>query len=157
MELTVLHTPGHASGHVCLHHGRSRAVLCGDMVANGSTIIVDPPEGDMRQYLASLERLKALPAGTIYPAHGAAMAEGQAKLDEYLSHRKLRIDALEAALEEGPLTAAELVSRVYTDVPEAIWPIAERSALASLGYLVEAGRVVEQGARFARAPARSVE
>ena len=157
MELTIIHTPGHAAGHVCLHHATSRAVICGDMVANGSTIIVDPPEGNMRQYLSSLERLKALPAGTLYPAHGAAMAEGQAKLDEYLLHRKLRIDALEAALDEGPLTSAELVSRVYTDVPEVIWPIAERSALASLGYLVEAGRVVEQGPRFARAPLRSVE
>jgi glyoxylase-like metal-dependent hydrolase (beta-lactamase superfamily II) len=123
------------------------------MVANGSTIIVDPPEGNMGQYLDGLERLKSLPAGTLYPAHGAPMAEGPAKLDEYLAHRRVRISALELALQSGPQTVGELVPQVYADVPEAIWPIAERSALASLGYLVEQGRAAQEGERF-RLPVR---
>lgn len=145
MELEVLHTPGHARGHLCLFHRPSRALLCGDMVANGSTIIVDPPEGNMRRYLESLERLKALPAGTIYPAHGAPMAEGQAKLDEYLAHRRLRIEAIAAVLQAGSKSVGEIVEAVYSDVPPAIWPIAERSALASLEWLVEEGRALPDG------------
>lgn len=151
MELEVLHTPGHARGHVCLLHRRSRAVLCGDLVANGSTIIVDPPEGNMRRYLESLERLKALPAGTLYPAHGAAMAHGRAKLDEYLAHRHLRIQAIDEELGRGPRTVREVVEAVYLDVDPSIWPIAERSALASLEWLVEEGRAVPDGERFRRA------
>ena len=152
LELVALHTPGHAPGHLCLFHPASRALLCGDMVANGSTIIVDPPEGKMRAYLASLERLKALPTGTLYPAHGAPLADGIAKLDEYLAHRRLRIEAIAAALTaDRELAAGEVVAQVYTDVPEAIWPIAERSALASLEYLVEEGRAVQVGGRFRRA------
>jgi endoribonuclease LACTB2 len=150
MGLHALHTPGHAPGHLCLLHQASRALICGDMVANGSTIIVDPPEGNMGQYLASLQRLKDLPAGTLYPAHGAPMADGVGKLDQYLAHRFARIEALHGALGKQSKSVADLVEQVYADVDPAIWPIAQRSAQASLEYLVEEGRARQVGDGFVR-------
>jgi ribonuclease/clavin/mitogillin len=148
MNLEVLHTPGHARGHLSLRHVESGAVVCGDMVANGSTIVVDPPEGSMRQYLASLQRLRGLGPGTLYPAHGSPLADGAATLDTYLAHRQQRIEALSCALEAGALTLDAATHAVYQDVHPALWPIAERSALASLEWLIEERRVVRDGERF---------
>jgi glyoxylase-like metal-dependent hydrolase (beta-lactamase superfamily II) len=154
--LEVLHTPGHARGHLCFFHRNSRALICGDMVAAQSTIIIDPPEGNLAHYLASLERLRALPPGTLYQAHGAPIAEGTAKLDEYLAHRRMRVEALYEALAKGPRTLSDLVAEVYADVPEVIHPIAERSALASLEYLIEQKRLRRSGERFERVDSNAV-
>jgi len=150
MAFEVIHTPGHAPGHLCLWHRASQALVCGDMLANGSTIIIDPPDGNMGQYLEALGRLRDLPTGALYPAHGAPLAHGTPKLDAYIAHRLARIEALAAALGPHPRTLAELVAQTYRDVPEALWPLAERSALASLEYLASRGRAARQGDAFAR-------
>src|SRR5690606_18402098 len=132
MRLRALLTEGHADGHLCFVEEASGAVFAGDMVAGGSTSVIDPPEGDMGRYLASLRRLLELPAGTLYPAHGFPIPDGPALLEAYLAHRQERMDRIEAVLEDGESTLAAIVERVYSDTPAPLHPVAERSALASL-------------------------
>lgn len=153
MRWRVLHTPGHARGHVCLVDAASRAAVVGDMVAGVGTIVIDPPEGDMAEYLTQLARLRDLPVGTLYPSHGPALPDGPAKLQEYLVHRAAReAGVLEVLRDAGPagLDLPALVERAYADTPLFMHPVAERQALAVLLKLVAEGRAVrlEDGERF---------
>jgi endoribonuclease LACTB2 len=151
--MTCVHTPGHADGHLCFALGA--ATIAGDMVAGLGWILIDPSEGDMSEYLASLARLLARPAGALLPAHGPMIAEGHAKLREYIAHRTQREDKVVAALAALPLdvsaTLAALVPGVYADTPRALWPLAERSLRAHLDKLVREGRASEHAGRWQRA------
>lgn len=138
----ALHTPGHAHGHLAFRDERSGALLAGDMVSTLSTIVIDPPEGDMAVYLASLERLRSLEPRTLYPAHGAPAPDGVRTLDEYIAHRRARESKVLAALAAGG-TLSEVTARAYDDTPPAVYPIAERSCLASLEKLRAEGRATE--------------
>jgi len=140
---TAIGTPGHAEGHMCFAVGD--AIVAGDMVAGIGTILIDPSEGDMAVYLASLERLLARPQMTLLPAHGPAIVDGHGKLREYLSHRKLRESQVVAALRDEPRTLAELVAEAYRETPRALWPLAERSLLAHLVKLVREQRAIDVG------------
>jgi glyoxylase-like metal-dependent hydrolase (beta-lactamase superfamily II) len=144
MRWRILHTPGHAAGHLCLIDERSSAGIVGDMVSTVSTIIIDPPEGDMGEYLAQLERLRALPLGSLYPAHGPAVAHGVTKVEEYLAHRAWREAKVLEALRSFTLPAevGELVKLAYDDVAAFVWPIAERNTVAILAKLVREGRAL---------------
>ncbi len=148
MKLNVLYTPGHARGHLCLVDDVSKAAVVGDMVAGVGTIVIDPPEGDMTDYLASLRRLKELPVSTIYPAHGPAIPDGVNKLSEYLSHREHRERLVLQAIPAAGVTLQEVVATAYADTPEFLHPIAERSAQASLIKLVRENRVVRKDDRY---------
>ncbi len=149
MRWRVLHTPGHARGHLCLLDEASRAAVVGDMVAGVGTIVIDPPEGDMAAYLAQLERLKALPVGTLNPAHGPVMPDGPGKLDEYLAHRAWREEKVVAALWTlGSATLEAVVPQAYDDVQAFVLPVAERSTNAILDKLEREGRVVRTGAQY---------
>jgi glyoxylase-like metal-dependent hydrolase (beta-lactamase superfamily II)/8-oxo-dGTP pyrophosphatase MutT (NUDIX family) len=150
MHWRALHTPGHARGHLCLMDEASRAVICGDMVSGVSTIVIDPPEGDMTDYLQQLERLRALPAGVLYPAHGPPMPDGPAKLLEYLHHREMREKKVLEAIGPAGSKLVEIVPRAYDDVPEAIHPIAERSAQAILIKLVREQKVERRDDTYLR-------
>jgi len=153
MHWRALHTPGHARGHLCLMDEASRALVCGDMVSGVSTIVIDPPEGDMTDYLQQLERLRALPAGVLYPAHGPPMPDGPAKLLEYLHHREMREKKVLEAIQKSGSKLAEIVPRAYDDVPEAVHPVAERSAQAILIKLVREQKVERRDdTYFAAAP-----
>jgi len=146
---TAVFTPGHADGHLCFEVGG--AMIAGDMVAGIGTILIDPDEGDMAQYLASLERLRARSARLLLPAHGPPIADGPAKLTEYLAHRRMREDRVLAALTETPRTVAEMLPTTYSDTPRVLWPLAERSLRAHLVKLVREGRVRDDGgSRFSR-------
>src|SRR5439155_19282539 len=83
----MLHLPGHTRGHLCLVEEGSGAVIAGDLVAGVGTVIIDPPEGDMADYLASLDRLMEQNPGTLYPAHGPVVPAGIAKRQQYRAHR----------------------------------------------------------------------
>lgn len=148
MQFRIMHTPGHAKGHLCLVEESSKATLAGDMVSGVSTIVIDPPEGDMAQYLEQLLRLKALPVGTLYPAHGPAIPEGVAKLDEYLAHRAWREAKVLDALGTDALPVDKLVTKAYDDVAALVWPIAERNTLAILEKLCREGRAIQRGQNF---------
>jgi ribonuclease/clavin/mitogillin len=140
---TAIGTPGHAEGHLCYAVGD--AIMAGDMVAGVGTILIDPSEGDMALYLASLERLLARPQMTLLPAHGPVIADGHRKLREYLAHRKLRESKVAAALRDEPRSLAELVAEAYDDTPRALWMLAERSLLAHLVKLARERRAVDVG------------
>jgi glyoxylase-like metal-dependent hydrolase (beta-lactamase superfamily II) len=140
---TAIGTPGHAEGHLCFAVGD--AIVAGDMVAGLGTILIDPSEGDMAVYLASLERLLARPQMTLLPAHGPAIADGHGKLRDYLSHRRLRESRIAAALRDEPRPLAELVAEAYSDTPRALWVLAERSLLAHLVKLAREQRAIDVG------------
>ncbi len=144
-DVRCIHTPGHADGHLCFAHGD--AVIVGDMVAGVGWILIDPDEGSMSEYLASLRRLLALPPAVLLPAHGPPITDGQARLREYIAHRTLREDkVLAAAAARGEATLDELLPEVYADTPRSLWPLAARSLRAHLDKLVNEDRVcVHQG------------
>lgn len=141
--MTAVHTPGHAEGHLCFELGG--ATIAGDMVAGVGTILIDPSEGDMTLYLASLELLLARPAATLLPAHGPPIAEGPAKLREYLAHRRMREARVLASLTDQPAPVAALLPSAYGDTPQMLWPLAERSLLAHLDKLARDGRARDHG------------
>jgi endoribonuclease LACTB2 len=140
-SVLVLHTPGHARGHLCFLEEQQRSLLCGDMVSGVSMIVVDPPEGDMDDYLGSLEKLAALRPGTLFPGHGPAIKNGVEKLREYIDHRLWREGRILEAWSAGRRQPAEMLPAVYDDVPQQAWPIAERQILAHLDRLRKLGRL----------------
>ncbi|HSP81601.1 MAG TPA: MBL fold metallo-hydrolase [Myxococcaceae bacterium] len=146
----VLHTPGHARGHLCLVDEHTRAAVVGDMVAGMGTIVIDPPEGDMGQYLAQLARLRDWPVTTLYPSHGPVILDGPGKLQEYLHHRAAREALILEAVGPEGATLAEVVQRAYSDTPPFLHPLAERSALAVLLKLRHEGREREDSGRYSR-------
>lgn len=144
--LTCIHTPGHADGHLCYEHAASRASIVGDMVAGLGWILVDPVEGNMTHYIASLNLLLGRPATQLLPAHGPMIVDGASKLREYIAHRTLREDKVAAALAgKTDAALADLLPEVYADTPKPLWPLAERSLRAHLDKLVGEGRAREVG------------
>jgi len=150
-NLRAIHTPGHARGHLCFHHSRTRSLFTGDHVVGGAgTVIVDPPEGNMADYMKSLERLAALDLATMFPGHGAPQGAVGRRIRDLIAHRREREAKVAAALEPGARSLAELVERVYDDTPRELWPYAERSLLAHLEKLEGEGRATREGERWRR-------
>ena len=145
----ALHTPGHARGHMAFVHERTGALFAGDMVSTLSTIVIDPPEGDMAEYLRSLDRLRALGPRTLFPAHGSPTQGAAEKLDSYLAHRREREELVIAAL-ATPGTLDEVTARAYQDTPGFMLAVAARSCLASLEKLSREGRAAFDGQRWRR-------
>lgn len=140
--LRAIHTPGHASNHLCFLLERDRLLFSGDHVMDGSTVVITPLDGDMGQYLASLERLLAWTPSlrAIAPAHGHLIEDPAAKLTDYLTHRREReAQVLEALRSVGPADTAALVAAIYTDVPEFLHPVARYSVWAHLRKLADEG------------------
>jgi ribonuclease/clavin/mitogillin len=150
LALEALHTPGHAPGHLCFLEPRSRSLIAGDMVAGVGTIVVDPLDGDMQQYLGSLQQLDALDTARLLPAHGLPIEEPRARLRFYVQHRLLReakiADALASFDREASLQ--EIVPIAYADTPAAAWPLARLSAEAHLIKLEREGRAVRRLGRW---------
>ena len=153
---TVLHTPGHAWGHVCLWEEESRTVVVGDMVASKGTILVAPGDGDMRVYLEQLARLAGLKARLALPAHGDPIDEPTSLFRRYIAHRAMREEKAFAALpdssEEGR-TLEELVPVAYDDTPVSAWPIACLSLASHLAKLAGDGRAFQRDGRWSRGAA----
>jgi endoribonuclease LACTB2 len=137
----VVHTPGHARGHLCFLELGQRSLLAGDMVAGLGTIVVDPPEGDMDDYLASLAKLVALAPRTLFPGHGPAVKNAVPKLREYIEHRLWREARVLAAWRQGRRDPEAMLPTVYDDVPREAWPLAARQVLAHLARLRRAGQL----------------
>ncbi|MBI2149156.1 MAG: MBL fold metallo-hydrolase, partial [Acidobacteria bacterium] len=140
-SLRILHTPGHARGHVCVFEEKNGSLITGDLVAGAGTIVIDPPEGHMATYLDSLRRMQALPVTALFPAHGPVMANAKGKIQEYLDHRMEREKNIVAAWKRGHREPASIVKEVYTDVPPAMHGLAQRSVLAHLEKLRDEGRI----------------
>lgn len=147
----ALETPGHAREHLVFLDEPSGAVLAGDLVSTLSTIVIDPPEGDMAEYLRQLDRVRSLAPRTLFPAHGPPALDGVGRLGMYIAHRRERERLVLAALDSGG-TLAEVTARAYADTPPAMHPVAERSCLASLLKLRDEGRAREDAGRWSRGP-----
>ena len=143
LHLRVLHTPGHASGHLCFHEERLGWVICGDLISTLSTIVIDPPEGDMDAYLESLERVADLEPRTLFPAHGGTERAAVPKLREFVDHRLWREGRILEAWTAGIRDRQELVERVYDDAPVIARPLAARQLEAHLDRLALHGRLDE--------------
>jgi glyoxylase-like metal-dependent hydrolase (beta-lactamase superfamily II)/8-oxo-dGTP pyrophosphatase MutT (NUDIX family) len=131
-HLEVLHTPGHAPGHLAFFEPCYGLLFAGDMVSTQTSIVIGPPEGDLAVYLDSLRRLRALPARLLLPAHGNVSAQPQRVIDEAIAHRAKREAQLLEALAAGPATIDELTPQLYRGVPEALWRFARAQLLAGL-------------------------
>jgi glyoxylase-like metal-dependent hydrolase (beta-lactamase superfamily II) len=145
--LRTLDTPGHAANHLCFALEEEGALLSGDHVMGWSTTVVSPPDGDMTDYLQSLDRVIAEDWRVLWPAHGPPVTEPRPFLQAYREHRLERERQILAALAAGPARPAELVPRLYAAVDQRLWPAAARSVWAHLIHLVRTNR-----ARVAREP-----
>ena len=151
-RLRALHTPGHDRGHLALLETRHRTLIAGDMLSTLSTIVIDPPEGHLATYLASLARLVELAPRVLVPAHGPAHPRAVELLEAYLEHRGVRERALLRELGHGPAPLQALLPRVYADVADALLPVAARSLQAGLEKLQEEGRAQEHAGRWELVP-----
>ncbi len=141
--LQVIHTPGHAANHLCLLlAGRAGdgLLFSGDHILNGSTTVINPPDGNMTAYLDALDALDAacvaLGLGYILPAHGHVMAQARRVIAHLKDHRLAREAKVRVAMQARPQgTLDDWVALAYDDVPESIWPLAKRSLLAHVERL----------------------
>jgi glyoxylase-like metal-dependent hydrolase (beta-lactamase superfamily II)/8-oxo-dGTP pyrophosphatase MutT (NUDIX family) len=143
----VLATPGHAREHLAFLDEPTGALVCGDLVSTLSTIVIDPPEGDMAEYERQLARVRSLAPRTLYPAHGPPAPDAPARLAGYLAHRREREALVVAALAAGG-TLEELTARAYPEVPAVVRVVAARSCLAVLEKLVAEERARAVNGRF---------
>ena len=152
VTLRAVHTPGHASDHLCYYLEEERALFSGDLILNGSTSVIPDDDGDLADYMASLRRVQALGVRRIYPAHGPVIEDGPAKIQEYIDHRMERERQILDALGNGARTVPEMVKVIYADVPEKLHVMAGKSVHSHLKKLAKDGRVSEE--RIDGAPSR---
>jgi glyoxylase-like metal-dependent hydrolase (beta-lactamase superfamily II) len=129
-SLAALHTPGHLGGHLCLALGET--LVSGDHVMGWSTSIVAPPDGDMGDYMASLDRLRARRWRRMLPGHGDVIADPDERLAALVAHRRQREHQILDALADGPTGIAELTARIYTDLPPHLRAAASYNVFAHL-------------------------
>lgn len=139
--LRVIHTPGHASNHLCYLLEEERILFTGDHIIQGSTVVIDPPDGDMGAYLQSLESLLREPLDFLAPGHGTLIPRPHEAIRALIRHRLRREAKVIGALpSEPPADLSTLVRRVYDDVPSQLHALAQRSLLAHLLKLEAEGR-----------------
>ena len=144
-ELTAVYAPGHSADHVVFHARNEGALFTGDAVVGRGTSFIDPPDGDLSRYLASLHRMLELAPRMIYPGHGPILTDAQGALRGYLAHREERETQVIEGLEAGDRTVEELVARIYVDHPQDVRPLAARSVTAHLLKLEHEGRATKTG------------
>lgn len=137
--LTTLHTPGHLGGHLCFAWGET--LFCGDHVMGWAPSLVSPPDGDMTDYMASLDRIAQGGWRRGYSAHGAPLPDLPARIAEITAHRRSREAAILAALTDSP-DLTTLQHRVYAELAPALQPAARRNLLAHLVDLAHRKKIV---------------
>jgi glyoxylase-like metal-dependent hydrolase (beta-lactamase superfamily II) len=148
-----VYTPGHTSNHVCFQYCEQRALFTGDHVMGWSTTIISPPDGDMADYMASLELLLGRDDAEYWPTHGPSIRDPKPFVHEYLEHRHGRERQIHACLHAGVHFIAEMVPMMYCDLPERMFPAAARSVFATVIHMVEKGEAecdgeLHVGSRF---------
>ena len=148
-SLEVIHTPGHASNHLCFFLEEEKFLFTGDHIMSGSTVVIGPPDGNMKQYIESLEKLKNYDAEKLAPGHGDVMEGLDQIADWIIDHRLKRekkvFDALKVVSRGTP---DSLVEKVYDDVDSSLFPIAKASLLAHLIKLEEDKLIVKEGEEY---------
>ena len=142
LQLQAMHTPGHARGHLCFHDAERGVLITGDNIVGFGSVLIDPADGHMRDYLNSLERMRQLPnLSVLFGGHGPAVATPYQKIDQYISHRLERERNILEAFRSGITDPKQIVAHVYTDVSPKAHAMAERAVLAHLQKLREDGKV----------------
>lgn len=144
-RLCVLAAPGHSRSHLVFFEETSRTLIAGDVVSGLGTVVIAPPDGNMRDYLATLERLRRMGITALIPGHGAPHRGVSRMLDALVEHRRVREGKILRALEPGPLSEEELRRRAYDDTPAADAALAAKTLRAHLEKLEEDGRIVVDG------------
>jgi len=159
VHVRIIPTPGHCRDHACLAWLEPGAVFAGDLVAGEGFIVIDPPEGDMTDYLDSLHLLgrpdllgEGAPARVLLPGHGPAIDQPGEFLGGYIEHRLAREAKVLAALSpQRPRTVEDLLPLAYADTPEVMYPVAARSLQAHLDKLVRDGAAGASAEGYRRA------
>ena len=147
VTLRAVHTPGHASNHLCYLFEERKLLFTGDHVMQGSTVVISPPDGDMQAYLASLEKLLALDLLALAPGHGHVITKPHEEARRLIAHRLKREQKVcDALARRHPASLEELVPLAYDDVAERLYPIAQRSLHAHLIKLAREGRALQTAA-----------
>jgi len=143
--LTALATPGHTSNHLCFALAEAGALFTGDHVMGWSTTVVSPPDGDMADYMASLDKLYTRDDRVFYPAHGPAVHNPRQLVRGMIGHRRQRERQVLKLLGRRPQAVADLVPQMYKGVDERLWPAAGQSVKAHLLDLERRGAVTRSG------------
>lgn len=143
--LDAIFTPGHTSNHICYGLREENTLFSGDHIMGWSTSVVSPPDGDMGDYLRSLEDIKAREFDLIWPTHGPAITEPKAFVQAYIDHRHTREDQIAKCLSDGLTTIADIVPVIYAAIDKRLYPAAAHSVLAHMNHMRETGRVTADG------------
>jgi glyoxylase-like metal-dependent hydrolase (beta-lactamase superfamily II) len=143
--IQAIPTPGHTANHVCYALEEEHALFTGDHVMGWSTTVIAPPDGDMTDYMQSLERIRAPGFATLWPTHGPPVREPAPFLAAYVAHRRQREAQILRALADGPARIGDLVPRLYADVDARLHPAAARSMLAHMIDLARRGAITAEG------------
>ena len=147
--LTALHTPGHAPDHLTLWHADSRTLFVGDMLVQGSTVVIPASHGgSLALYLRSLERMLQLKPARALPAHGPVIDDPAALIHKYVEHRAQREEQVLGAIDAGGSTVESITAKIYPTLVEALVPMARESVLAHLQKLESDSRVRRDGDRW---------
>ena len=144
----AIHTPGHAPGHLCFFERDKQLMIGGDMMTSNGTIMIQPTDGNMSQYIESLERIIGLEPSIFFPGHGWVVVEPEERLKWYIEHRREREKSVLDGLSKTPSSIGQLLRIVYSDVPVWRWPLAAKSLQAHLEDLVRRGLVRESDSRY---------
>ncbi len=143
--IEAIPTPGHTSNHICYALAEENALFCGDHIMGWSTTVISPPDGDMGDYFASLETVKARGFSRLWPTHGPPVTDPEPFIDAYIAHRRAREGQIVGQLEAGQTRIREMVPILYKDVDARLHPAAAHSVLAHMIQLVREGRVKTTG------------
>jgi glyoxylase-like metal-dependent hydrolase (beta-lactamase superfamily II) len=141
-SISCVHTPGHTSNHICFSWDARKILFPGDQVMGWSTSIVSPPDGDMGDYMRSLEKLLTRDDALYYPTHGPGITDPHPFVRAFIAHRREREGKIIGCLQSGIETIEAMVPEVYADVAPSLFGAAARSLFATVIYLVEEKRVV---------------
>lgn len=141
-DLKVLHAPGHARGHLCFYDEETGFLLASDNVVGSNSVVIALPEGNMQNYLDSLEKMRNLPnLKFLCGSHGSAIFNAKGKIDKYIEHRLERERKILSALENGAKSIKEIIEKVYTDILPELYNLAEKSIEAHLEKLKSDGKI----------------
>jgi glyoxylase-like metal-dependent hydrolase (beta-lactamase superfamily II) len=143
--LEAIPTPGHTSNHLCYAFAEENACFTGDHIMGWSTTVITPPDGDMTDYLASLDAIRSRRFDVLWPTHGPPIRDVDRFIQAYEDHRLERLDQITDALKAGPARIGDLVPRLYADVDSRLHPAAARSMLAGMIHLVRKGVLAADG------------
>ncbi|HUW01571.1 MAG TPA: MBL fold metallo-hydrolase [Acidimicrobiales bacterium] len=144
-RLRTVHTPGHASNHLCFLLEEERTLFSGDHIMDGSTVVIAPPDGDMAIYLESLAKVAALRLRRIAPGHGFPIEDPKARIRHYIDHRLAREGQILDAVRSGTDEIEAIVADLYAETDEELHPVAAKSVHAHLLKLEVDGMVIADG------------